>query len=122
MIRRNPTTANSGSSLVPLYLISLVMVVSIAVMANVVGKQKQLVADGEMSMARVTDRALARNGPNIRYEFMTPLGEYFSGSAQDGTRKLSVGMNVPVFYDALNPRRQLALCASFYEVELAGAR
>lgn len=98
------------------------MVVSIAVMANVVGKQKQLVADGEMSMARVTDRVLARNGPNIRYEFMTPLGEYFSGSAQDGTRKLSVGMNVPVFYDALNPRRQLALCASFYEVELAGAR
>ncbi|HET6145595.1 MAG TPA: hypothetical protein VFE02_18980 [Candidatus Acidoferrales bacterium] len=122
MIRRNPATANSGSSLIPLYSMSLVILVSITVVANVVGKQKQLLADGEISMARVTDRVLARNGPNIRYEFITPLGEHFSGSAQDGTRKLSVGMNVPVFYDALNPRHQLALCASFYEVELPGMK
>lgn len=97
---------------------ALVILASIIVVANVAGKQKQLLAEGEMSMARVTDRVLARNGPNIRYEFITPLGEHFSGSAQDGTRKLSVGMNVPVFYDPQNPKRQLALCASFYEVTL----
>ena len=100
---------------------SLVIAVVMIVAANVVGKQKQLLADGEMSLARVTDRALARNGPNIRYEFTTPLGEHFSGSAQDATRKLSIGMNVPVFYDARNPKQQLALCASFYEIVLPDA-
>jgi hypothetical protein len=88
-------------------------------MLNVVGKQKQLLADGEMAMALVTKRWLARNGPNIRYEFTTPLGEHFSRGAPDGPRQLSVGMNVPIFYDPQNPKKQLALCASFYEVVIS---
>jgi hypothetical protein len=29
-------------------------------------------------------------------------------------------MNVPIFYDPQNPKKQLALCASFYEVVLPG--
>lgn len=118
MIRRNPAVPNSGPSLIPLYSMSLVILVFMVVVANMAAKQKQLLADGELSMARVADRVLARNGPNIRYEFTTLLGEQLSGSAQDGTRKLSVGMSVPVFYDPQNPKRQLALCASFYEVVL----
>jgi hypothetical protein len=121
MIRRNGTAQNSGPSLFPVYALTIVFIFVFTVaIVNVIGKQKRLLADGEMSMARVADRVLARNGPNIRYDFATPLGEHFSGSAQDGSRKLSVGMTIPVFYDVKNPKKQLALCASFYEVVLPG--
>jgi hypothetical protein len=32
------------------------------------------------------------------------------------------GMTVPVFYDPLEPKKQVALCAAFYEVVLPGQR
>jgi hypothetical protein len=79
-----------------------------------------MLADGEMAVARVTKQWMARNGPNIYYEFTTPLGEHFSRGAADGSTKVSVGMTVPVFYDPQKPKRQLALCASFYELVLPG--
>jgi len=90
------------------------------VMLNALARQKRLLAEGEMAAAHVTKRWNARNGPNIRYEFTTPLGEHFTRSAADASRQLSVGMNVPVFYDQQRPKKQLALCASFYEVVLPG--
>ena len=79
-----------------------------------------LLAEGEIATAQVTKRWMARNGPNIRYEFTTPLGEHFTRGAADGSRQLSVGMSVPIFYDPQRPKKQLALCASFYEVVLPG--
>jgi hypothetical protein len=90
------------------------------VMLRKITQQKDLLAEGEMATARVTKRWIARNGPNIRYEFMTPLGEHFSRGTADASRQLSVGMNVPIFYDQQRPKKQLALCASFYEVILPG--
>jgi hypothetical protein len=98
----------------------ILVVVVILVLMRTIQQQKVLLAEGEMATARVTKRWIARNGPNIRYEFTTPLGEHFSRSTADASRTLSVGMNVPVFYDSQRPKRQLALCASFYEVILPG--
>jgi len=103
------------------FAVPIVLVLVIApLMLRALGQQKLLLAEGEMATGHVTKRWMARNGPNIRYEFITPLGEKFSGSAADGSRQLSVGMNVPIFYDAQRPKKQLALCASFYEVILPG--
>jgi hypothetical protein len=119
VMRRSVRIPYAGPSQFPIFVLSIIFItIATIVMANVIGGQKRLLADGEMCMARVVDRVLARNGPNIRYEFTTPLGEHVSGSSQDGSRKLSVGMCVPVFYDAQDPGKQLALCASFYEVIL----
>jgi hypothetical protein len=119
VMRRNARIPYAGPSQFPIFVLSIVFIlIATIVMANVIGRQKQLLADGEMCMARVVDRVLARNGPNIRYDFTTALGEHLSGSSQDGSRKLSIGMCVPVFYEAQDPSKQLALCASFYEVIL----
>jgi hypothetical protein len=119
VMRRNARIPYAGPSQFPIYILSIVFaLIFTIVMANIIGRQKSLLAEGEMGMARVVDRVLARNGANIRYDFTTALGEHVSGSAPDGSRKLSVGMNVPVFYDAQNPKKQLALCASFYEAIL----
>jgi hypothetical protein len=112
---------NSGESQFPVYALSIAFIVVFdIVMLSVIGRQKRLLAEGEMATARVTKQWMARNGPNIFYEFTTPLGEHFSRGAADGSRQLSEGMYVPVFYDPQKPKRQLALCASLYEVVLPG--
>jgi hypothetical protein len=94
----------------------ILVLVMAPLMLRALGRQKMLLAEGEMATAQVTKRWVARNGPTIRYDFTTPLGEHFSRSAADGAGQLSVGMIVPIFYDPQSPQRQLALCASFYEV------
>jgi hypothetical protein len=110
---------DAGASQFPVYAVSIIFILAFGILTlNVIGRQKRLLADGEIAMAHVTKRWMARNGPNIFYEFTTPLGEHFSRGAADGSRQLSVGMNVPIFYDPQKPKRQLALCASFYEVVL----
>jgi hypothetical protein len=120
-IQRPVGGQSAGPSQFPVYALSITFIVVYAiVMLNVIGRQKRLLAEGEMATAHVTKRWMARNGPNIRYEFTTPLGEHFSSGAADGSRQLSVGMKVPIFYDPQRPKRQLALCASFYEVVLPG--
>jgi len=112
---------NAGPPQFLTYALPIVLVFVMApLMLRALTRQKFLLAEGEMATAHVIKRWMARNGPNIRYEFTTPLGEHFSRGAADGSRQLSVGMNVPIFYDPQRPKRQLALCASFYEVVLPG--
>lgn len=119
VMRRNARIPYAGPSQFPIFVLSIVFImITTIIMANVIGRQKRMLTDGEICMARVVDRVLTRNGPNIRYDFTTPLGEHVSGNSQDGYRKLSIGMCVPVFYDAQDPEKQLALCASFYEIIL----
>ena len=47
------------------------------------------------------------------------MGETFSRMTTDNARQLLVGMTVPVFYDPDEPKKQVALCASFYEVVMS---
>jgi hypothetical protein len=104
-----------------MYALPIVFILVIGpVMLRTILRQKPLLAEGEIGTGRVTERRMARHGPTIRYEFTSPLGEHFSRSTADGSRQLSEGMNVPIFYDPQNPKKQLALCASFYEVVLPG--
>ncbi len=98
----------------------VLILVIVPLMLRTITQQKALLTEGEIATARVTQRRLARHGPTIRYEFTTPLGEHFSREASDGPGQLSRGMNVPIFYDPQSPKKQLALCASFYEVVLRG--
>jgi hypothetical protein len=118
-MRRSAGSSYNGPSQFPVFALSFAFIaVFVFVMLNVIARQKRLLAEGEFAVGLVTKQWAARNGPNIRYEFSTPMGEHFSGISADGSRKLSVGMNVPIFYDAQNPKKQLALCASFHEVVL----
>ena len=122
-MQQSPGGQAAGPSQIPAYAISIFFVVVFyLVMMNVAGRQKRLLAEGEIATARVTKRWSTRNGPAIHYEFTTPLGEQFSGNAPDGTRKLSEGMSVPVFYDPQSPKKQIALCGAFYEVVLPGEK
>jgi len=83
-------------------------------------RERRLLSEGEVALARVGRQWYMKNGSNIQYEFATPTGETIKGRANDFSRQLFEGMTVPVFYDAQNPRRKTALCGSFYEVEMPG--
>jgi hypothetical protein len=83
-------------------------------------QQRQLLSLGELAMARVTRQWIARNGYGIRYEYTTRRGETLSRMGTDSTRQAVVGMTIPVFYDARQPKKQVALCAAFYEIVLPG--
>jgi hypothetical protein len=103
------------------YALPLVLIAGIGfMMRRSLAQQRRLLALGELAMARVTKQWTARNGNGIRYEFATPAGENFSRMTTDYSRQLFAGMNVPIFYDRRQPKKQVALCAAFYEIVLPG--
>jgi len=124
MIKTQPRT--SSQNLVPvsrpiLYVLPLALAMVLAgVVLRTVEQQGQLLSTGELAMARVTRQWNARNAYGIQYEFTTPSGETFSRRTRDTAGQLLVGMTVPVFYDRQDPKKQVALCASFYEIALPG--
>ena len=83
-------------------------------------RHRQLVSNGEFVLGRITKNyGSARNGQHVRYQFDTQSGETFSKIRTSWTL-LDVGTRVPVFYDPYNPKKQVALFAAYYEIELSG--
>jgi hypothetical protein len=77
-----------------------------------------LVSNGEVVLGRITKNyGSARNGQYLRYQFNTQSGETLS-KIRASWKGLDVGMRIPVFYDPYNPKKQVALFAAYYEVEL----
>jgi hypothetical protein len=90
-------------------------------------KEKRLVANGCVALARVSDQWTKVYGGNTRsyhsasyatYEFESAPGKIVRWSGQDPTNSLAEGMTVPVFYDPMNPKKQIAACGASYEVVL----
>lgn len=84
-------------------------------------RHKNLMENGAVAMARVTGQRTLKNNSIITYEFEDANGKSISESGPDLTRSLYEGMTVPVFYDAQNSERQVAACASFFEIIAPGA-
>lgn len=83
-------------------------------------REKNLLAQGELTLGRVTRQWRSRNGNGIRYEFSPAGGQAISRSCTDYSRQFSEGMAIPVFYQTDQPNRQIALCGSFYEIIAPG--
>ena len=79
-------------------------------------RHKNLMENGAVAMARVTGQRTLKSNSVIAYEFEDADGKTISESGPDLTRSLYEGMTVPVFYDVQNPKRQVAACASFFEI------
>ena len=85
-------------------------------------RHQKLMENGAVAMARVTGQRTLKSNSIITYEFEDANGQTISESGPDLTRSLYEGMTVPVFYDAQNPKRQVAACASFFEIVNPGAQ
>jgi hypothetical protein len=98
-----------------------VAVALVAALALVVwrfyARDKQLLSEGGVAMGRVTERVQGGRGFDIvTYAVEVPYSQIVSKTANSFGRNLSVGMWVPIFYDRINFKSQVALCASFYDV------
>jgi len=85
-----------------------------------VQKQKALLTDGEVALARVVGQSRGSSTYTIQYEFQDLQGQTQRGLATDSSHSLYEGMTVPVFFDAQNPKRRVLLCESSCEVILPG--
>jgi len=79
-------------------------------------RHKNLMENGAVAMARVTGQRTLKSNSIITYEFEDANGRTVSESGPDLTRSLYERMTVPVFYDPQNSKRQVAACASFFEI------
>lgn len=83
-------------------------------------RDKNLMENGAVAMGRVTEQKNMKNASLINYEFRDSSSRMISGSGNDLTRSFFPEMTVPVFYDAENSKRNVAACASFFEIANPG--
>jgi hypothetical protein len=83
-----------------------------------VARESELLTNGDVALATITQRWSNRNASAIKYEFQSNGGVSHQNTGTDYTQKLQEGMSVPVFYDRENPSRQVPACGTYYEVIL----
>jgi hypothetical protein len=83
-------------------------------------RDRELMENGALAMGRVTTQKNVKNASLITYEFRDAGGRTVTGSGNDLSRSFYPQMTVPIFYDAENPKRNLAACASFFEIAAPG--
>jgi Protein of unknown function (DUF3592) len=115
----HPTTSWQKETFVSFFrlLCGLAIVLGL-LQSRIYVRHRQLVSNGEVVLGRITKNyGGARNGQYLRYEFNAQSGETLS-KIRTSWKLLDVGMRIPVFYDPYNPKKQVALFAAYYEVEL----
>ncbi len=83
-------------------------------------RDKNLMENGAVAMGRVIEQRNLKNASAITYEFKDASGRKVSGSGNDLTRTFLPEMTVPIFYDAQEPKRNVAACATFFEITNPG--
>ena len=83
---------------------------------RVIDRQRDLLTNGDVAAAKVTEKFGSRNASAIKYEFEDFAGRKHVKVGTDYTQKLETGMSVPVFYDHENPDRQVPASGTFHEV------
>jgi len=83
-------------------------------------RERDLLENGEIAVAKIVKQWSVRNGASIVYEFTDSSGEQRRQGGFDYTGKLYEGASVPVFYDRENPKRQVAACSALHEVVSVG--
>lgn len=81
-------------------------------------RRAALLVNGELCFARVviSEAEQGAISPLILYQQQLPTGQVVEGVATDHTESFHTEMRVPVFYDAADPSKNLAMCGSIYDV------
>lgn len=83
-------------------------------------RDKNLMENGAVAVGRVTEQKNMKNASLITYEFKDSSSRAITGSGNDLTRTFFPEMTVPIFYDPENSKRNVAACASFFEIAAPG--
>lgn len=106
-----------------IFVPAILLVVSAATLWRV-RRDIALLRDGALAAGVVTHQKLVTAGGRLgglvksrfRYRFKNASEQLFQGTGTDKSRKLSVGMTVPVFFDPKDPDRNVAICSATCEL------
>jgi hypothetical protein len=106
-------------NLFSLAVFALIWGVIAIVMFRSIVRHRSLLIDGEIAMGTITSQTYAggeSRGSNIVYEFKDAAGRTYTGKGSDPHSTLFEEMQTPVFYDATNPGKNVALAAAAYSL------
>jgi hypothetical protein len=79
-------------------------------------RERQLLANGEITSGYVTSQNNGRYNQSIQYCFHLPGGRIVTSGCIDASRSLYEGMTVPVFYNPDDPKRSIPLDCSLTKI------
>jgi hypothetical protein len=103
--------------LVVLMMLAIVVLPILAVLLRF-RRDKRLVSDGELGVARVTRQWFLRfkgTHSNVSYAFEPESNKIIKGSFQDNSKSIFPGMEIIVYYDRDRPRKHVAGPDAIYE-------
>ena len=111
---------DSFTMLLPLVFMLFVFVILIAVPLFREKRNLPLLRDGELAFARVVTQQTVQKGKTsysqIDYEFQTSTGQSTRNSGRDFTGAVFEDMTIPVFYDPLDPSKNIAYCSTYLKI------
>lgn len=120
--RNVPNARGSFPALVPMFSVLLVFLLVVILPFFRAKRDLPLLRDGELAFARVTSQQTVQQGKTsysrIDYEFKTSSGELKQNSAKDLTNSVFEEMTIPVFYDPLDPVKNITPCATYLQVSM----
>lgn len=112
-----------GVGLAPLFPLLFVFLVIVVVLVVPYVREKRnlpLLRDGEVAFGRVVAQQTVQQGKasysRIDYEFQTNTGQVVRNSCRDLNRAVFEDMTIPVFYDSLDPAKNIAACATYLKI------
>lgn len=118
--RNSPTAGDSFARFAPMFSVLAVFLIVLILPFFRAKRDAPLLRDGELAFARVTSQQTIQQGKTrysrIDYEFKTSSGQLIQNSAKDLSNSVFEEMTIPVFYDPLNPTKNLTPCATYLQV------
>ena len=106
--------------LLPFFVMLSVFVILIIIPLVREKRGLPLLRDGELAFARVTAQQMVQQGKTsysrIDYEFTTNTGQQIRNTSRDLTNSVFEDMTIPVFYDPLDPSKNIVSCATYLKV------
>ena len=118
--RPGPVRGFGLAPVLPFLAVGVVFAVAATVPLFREKRNLPLLRDGELAFGRVVSQQTVQQGKasysRIDYEFQTNTGQQMAGSCRDLTRSAFEDMAIPVFYDPLNPSKNITPCATYFKV------
>ncbi len=118
--RNLPQRSMNLGGVIPFIFVAFVFLIAMVVPVLREKRNLPLLRDGELALATVVNQRMVQQGKSscsqIEYEFKSNTGQRVCSSCRDLTRSVFEEMTVPVFYDPLDPSKNVAACATYLKV------
>jgi hypothetical protein len=80
-------------------------------------RERQLLVNGELASGHIVKQTNGRYNQRVEYAFKDAAGKTIMGRSIDASRSLYEGMSTPVFYDPIEPKRNISLDCSLTKLD-----